>query len=151
MAKDCYSNRPRRIHEAGQHISRVHRSHGRGAGAGKLLGRRCQRPRHTILPDAFEEAGARLNNARGVFEYEVDAAGNTTAKVWEVEVRLRRPRLGEGWPGRLVESYCFSSTNVETLPNRLLSETVVICFPSAETVILSTLSNLPSRRKVASI
>ena len=26
---------------------------------------------------------ARLNNACGVFEYEVDAAGNTITKVWE--------------------------------------------------------------------
>jgi hypothetical protein len=26
---------------------------------------------------------ARLNNASGAFEYDVDAAGNTTAKVWE--------------------------------------------------------------------
>lgn len=26
---------------------------------------------------------ARLNNACGAFEYEVDAAGNTTSKVWE--------------------------------------------------------------------
>ena len=44
-----------------------------------------------------------------------------------------------------VGSYCLSSTNVETLPNRLLSTTVVICFPSAETVTFSMLSTLPSR------
>ncbi len=42
-------------------------------------------------------------------------------------------------------SYCLSSTKVETLPNRLLSTTVVICFPSAETVTFSMLSTLPSR------
>src|ERR1035438_4515240 len=52
---------------------------------------------------------------------------------------------------RIQRRYCFSSTNVETLPNRLLSATVVIFFPSGETVILSTLSTLPSRLKVASI
>ena len=35
--------------------------------------------------------------------------------------------------------YCFSSTSVETLPLCLLSETVVIFFPSGETVIFWTL------------
>src|ERR1035437_3818925 len=35
--------------------------------------------------------------------------------------------------------YCFSSTNVETLPVCLLSATVVIFFPSGETVIFAIL------------
>src|ERR1022692_272846 len=64
--------------------------------------------------------------------------------------RLLHQRLGGGLV-LMNHSYCFSSTNVETLPNRLLSATVVIFFPSGETVILSTLSTLPSRLKVASI
>jgi len=47
--------------------------------------------------------------------------------------------------------YCFSSIYVETLPVSLLSATVVIFFPSPETVILSTDTIFPSRLKVASI
>src|SRR5258708_5314209 len=47
--------------------------------------------------------------------------------------------------------YCFSSIYVETLPVSLLSTTLVIFFPSGETVILSTDTIFPSRLKVASI
>jgi hypothetical protein len=41
--------------------------------------------------------------------------------------------------------YCFSAVNVETVPVSLLSTTVVLFFPSGETVILFTVSILPSR------
>jgi len=55
----------------------------RGSGAGKLLAGGAVSYRGILYYRTSSQKLARLNNACGVFEYEVDAAGNTTAKVWE--------------------------------------------------------------------
>jgi hypothetical protein len=55
----------------------------RGSGSGKLLPGGAISYRGILYYRTPSQKLARLNNACGVFEYEVDAAGNTTAKVWE--------------------------------------------------------------------
>ena len=55
----------------------------RGSGAGKLLPRGAVSYRGILYYRTTSQKLACLNNACGVFEYEVDAGGNTTAKVWE--------------------------------------------------------------------
>ena len=55
----------------------------RGSGAGKLLPGGAVSYRGILYYRTASQKLARLNNACGVFEYEVDAGGNTTAKVWE--------------------------------------------------------------------
>jgi len=55
----------------------------RGSGSGKLLPGGAISYRGILYYRTTSQKLARLNNACGVFEYEVDAAGNTTAKVWE--------------------------------------------------------------------
>jgi hypothetical protein len=53
----------------------------RGSGAGKLLPGGALSCRGILYYRTPSQKLARLNNACTVFEYEVDAAGNTTAKV----------------------------------------------------------------------
>ena len=55
----------------------------KGSGSGKLLPGGAISYRGILYYRTTSQKLARLNNACGVFEYEVDAAGNTTAKVWE--------------------------------------------------------------------
>ncbi len=71
--------------------------------------------------------------------------GSTDWMVLHRPLELAR-LIGHSDSGFAIDSrYCFSSIYVETLPVGLLSATVVIFFPSGETVILSTVSILPSR------
>ena len=55
----------------------------KGSGAGKIVAGGAVSYRGILYYRTSSQKLARLNNACGVFEYEVDAAGNTTAKVWE--------------------------------------------------------------------
>jgi hypothetical protein len=55
----------------------------RGSGAGKILPTGAVSYRGILFYRTTSQKLARLNNACGVFEYDVDAAGNTTSKVWE--------------------------------------------------------------------
>jgi len=55
----------------------------RGSGTGKLLAGGAVSYRGILYYRTPSQKLARLNNACAVFEYEVDAAGNTTSKVWE--------------------------------------------------------------------
>jgi hypothetical protein len=55
----------------------------KGSGSGKLLPGGAVSYRGMLYYRTPSQKLARLNNACGVFEYEIDAAGNTTAKVWE--------------------------------------------------------------------
>ncbi|MBV9343113.1 MAG: hypothetical protein JO159_19775 [Acidobacteria bacterium] len=55
----------------------------KGSGAGKLLAGGAVSYRGILYYRTPSQKLARLNNACGVFEYEVDAAGNTTSKVWQ--------------------------------------------------------------------
>lgn len=55
----------------------------RGSGSGKILPGGSLSYRGILHFRTASQKLARLNNACGVFEYEVDAAGNTTSKIWE--------------------------------------------------------------------
>jgi len=55
----------------------------KGSGAGKILAGGAVSYRGILYYRTSSQKLARLNNACGVFEYEVDATGNTTVKVWE--------------------------------------------------------------------
>ncbi len=55
----------------------------KGSGAGKFGPGGAISYRGILYYRTASQKLARLNNACGVFEYEVDAAGNTTSKVWE--------------------------------------------------------------------
>jgi len=57
----------------------------RGSGSGRILPGGSVSYRGILYYRTTSQKLARLNNARGVFEYEVDAAGNTTSKIWEWE------------------------------------------------------------------
>ena len=56
---------------------------GKGSGSGKLGPDGSVSYRGILYYRTTTQRLARLNNACGVFEYEVDPGGNTTAKVWE--------------------------------------------------------------------
>ena len=55
----------------------------KGSGAGRILPGGALSYRGILYYRTNSQKLSRLNNACGVFEYEVDATGNTTAKVWE--------------------------------------------------------------------
>jgi hypothetical protein len=55
----------------------------RGSGAGRILPTGALSYRGILYYRTNSQKLSRLNNACGVFEYEVDPTGNTTAKVWE--------------------------------------------------------------------
>lgn len=55
----------------------------RGSGAGKILAGGALSYRGILYYRTPSQKLSRLNNACGVFEYEVDAAGSTISKVWE--------------------------------------------------------------------
>ena len=55
----------------------------KGSGSGKLGPDGSVSYRGILYYRTDSKKLARLHNACGVFEYEVDAAGNTTSKVWE--------------------------------------------------------------------
>ena len=55
----------------------------RGSGAGKILPGGSLSYRGILYFRTASQKLARLNNACGVFEYEVDTTGNTTSKIWE--------------------------------------------------------------------
>ena len=55
----------------------------KGSGMGKFLPGGAISYRGILYYRTASQKLARLNNTCGVFEYEVDAAGNTTSKVWE--------------------------------------------------------------------
>jgi len=55
----------------------------RGAGVGKLMPGGAVSYRGMLFYQTTSQKLARLNNMCGAFEYEVDAAGNTTSKIWE--------------------------------------------------------------------
>jgi len=55
----------------------------KGSGSGKVLADGAVSYRGILYYRTPSQKLARLHNACGVFEYEVDAAGNTTSKVWE--------------------------------------------------------------------
>jgi len=55
----------------------------KGSGAGKILPGGAISYRGVLYYRTDSEKLVRLNHACGVFEYDVDAAGNTTSKVWE--------------------------------------------------------------------
>jgi hypothetical protein len=55
----------------------------KGSGAGKILAGGALSYRGILYYRTNSQKLSRLNNACGVFEYEVDPTGNTTAKVWE--------------------------------------------------------------------
>lgn len=55
----------------------------RGSGVGKLLAGGAISYRGILYYRTPSQKLAPLNNACGVFEYDVDAVGNTTSKVWE--------------------------------------------------------------------
>ncbi|HEV2200648.1 MAG TPA: hypothetical protein VGR73_12565 [Bryobacteraceae bacterium] len=55
----------------------------KGSGLGKLGAGGAISYRGILYFRTASQKLARLNNAPGVFEYEVDAAGNTTNKIWE--------------------------------------------------------------------
>ena len=54
-----------------------------GSGVGRLKEDGAVSYRGAIYYQTASPGWARLNGAAGVFEYEVDAQGNTPAKVWE--------------------------------------------------------------------
>ena len=55
----------------------------KGSGSGKLLPGGAVSYRGILYYRTASQKLARLNNACGVFEYEVDAAGTTSSRVWE--------------------------------------------------------------------
>ena len=55
----------------------------KGSGLGKFKERGAVSYRGVLYYQTASQKLARLNNAVGVFEYEVDPAGNTHTKVWE--------------------------------------------------------------------
>jgi hypothetical protein len=55
----------------------------KGSGAGKILAGGALSYRGILYYRTNSLKLSRLNNACGVFEYEVDPTGNTTSKVWE--------------------------------------------------------------------
>ena len=55
----------------------------RGSGAGKILPGGAISYRGILYYRTDSDKLAQLNNACGVFEYDVDASGNTSSKVWE--------------------------------------------------------------------
>jgi hypothetical protein len=54
----------------------------KGIGAGKLAGNGAVSYRGALTYSTTSTKLARLNSIAGVFEFEVDPAGNTTSKVW---------------------------------------------------------------------
>ena len=55
----------------------------KGTGVGKLMPGGAVSYRGMLFYQTASQKLARLNNMCGAFEYEVDAAGNTTSKIWE--------------------------------------------------------------------
>jgi hypothetical protein len=55
----------------------------KGSGAGKLGAGGAVSYRGMLFYRTASQKLARLNNMCGAFEYEVDATGNTTSKIWE--------------------------------------------------------------------
>jgi hypothetical protein len=55
----------------------------KGSGLGKFKDKGAVSYRGILYYRTASQKLARLNNAAGVFEYEVDAAGNTVTKIWE--------------------------------------------------------------------
>ena len=55
----------------------------KGSGSGKILPGGAVSYRGILHFRTPSQKLARLNNACGVFEYDVDSAGNTTSKIWE--------------------------------------------------------------------
>ena len=55
----------------------------KGAGVGKFTGGGAVSYRGAVYYHSASPKFARLNSVAGVFEFEVDAAGNTSSKLWE--------------------------------------------------------------------
>jgi hypothetical protein len=55
----------------------------KGAGAGRLLGGGAVSYRGAVYIESESEKWKRLNTIAVVFEYEADADGNTSSKMWE--------------------------------------------------------------------
>jgi len=55
----------------------------KGSGAGRILPTGAVSYRGILYYRTNSQKLSRLNNACGVFEYEVDPSGNTASKVWE--------------------------------------------------------------------
>ena len=84
----------------------------------------------------------------------VDSDRTTVTQTVTPLLHLDRTRVevkSRNWNLRPGSYYCFSATNVVVLPVSLLVMTSVNFFPSAETVIFTTSTTLPSRLAVCSI